>query len=83
MAITQLEGNEIAAQFMTAFSEGFAQNNHSETMKDLLADELMWSWPKGTAVSTIRNDFAELGAFILDFTIIIIFIPHTAKLLTP
>lgn len=51
MTITNAEGNEFASQFMSCFMEGFAKNNHSETMEGLFADELTWKWSDGTEVS--------------------------------
>ena len=51
MTITEEEGKQLAAKFMSAFSEGFIDNNHGETMKDLFADKISLSWSDGTKVS--------------------------------
>lgn len=59
MTITEEEGKQLAAKFMSAFSEGFIDNNHGETMKDLFADKISLSWSDGTKGDRITQDFMK------------------------
>lgn len=51
MTITEAEGQEFAANWISAWSEGFNNNTHDETMKGMLAEKFFMSWSDGTEVS--------------------------------
>eukprot|EP01083_Nonionella_stella_P006284 18288_1 len=68
MTITNAGGIEFANQFMEALTEGFPENNHRETMKELFADEVSLSWSDGTTgilsteelMNTLRDGWGGL-----------------------
>lgn len=57
MTITVAEGEAFAARWLKACADGFHNNNnnHRETMKGLLADNVSWSSSDGTKVSRYRT----------------------------
>lgn len=44
MIITNQEGRGFAMKFLSSFCAGFDNNNHSETMAGLFADNVSWHW---------------------------------------
>ncbi|KAL7541344.1 hypothetical protein ACHAXR_010829, partial [Thalassiosira sp. AJA248-18] len=60
MTITLAEGKQLATEFMSQFSKGFAHNNHEEIMKNLFADEMSWSWSDGTIGEGSKAEFMEI-----------------------
>ncbi len=57
MTITVAEGEAFAARWLKAQADGFhnGKNNHKDTMQDLVADNVKWSWSNGNQVSRSKS----------------------------
>ena len=57
MTITVAEGEAFAARWLKAQADGFhnGKNNHKDTMQDLVADNMKWSWSDGNQVSRSKS----------------------------
>lgn len=48
MLITRAQGEEFAAKYMKAVSDGFLDNSHAVLCRDYVADNVSWDWSDGT-----------------------------------
>ena len=61
--ITVKDGEAFAERFAKAHNDGYENNNHSQTMKDLFAKEVTWQWSDGFSGSGDPKQITDqLGA---------------------
>ena len=62
MPITVEEGKAFAAKSLASFAEGFPENNHAETCRDLFAEKVSWTWSDGNVGEGPKQDIFDIMA---------------------
>ena len=60
--ISSAAGKAFAEKFVTQFAAGFKENNHTVTLRGLLADKLSWDWSDDTKGSGTPADITGIFA---------------------
>ena len=69
MTFTATEGEEYGKKFIAAFRSGFANNDHSEKMKELFGEACIADWSDGfktTETKAIFEQFTKTWGFMVN-----------------